>query len=179
VTHDIDEAIKMGDVVAVMQQGGRLAQFGPPAEILANPASNFVARFVGPDRGLKRLSLRRVRDLELQPAITARPGDGAAEALRRALADPFPYLLLVDDDDRPIGWVSEDNISEDGTLTEEMAVAMSPIFEPRTTLKDALSMLLSADVMAGVVVDERRRAIGLMTLEAITAALRDEPGTGG
>ena len=60
VTHDIDEAIKLGDLVAVLQVGGVLAQFGPPAEILANPASDFVARFVGADRGLKRLSLTRV-----------------------------------------------------------------------------------------------------------------------
>ena len=62
VTHDIDEAIKMGDLVAVLQAGGRLAQFGSPAEILAAPASDFVARFVGADRGLKRLSLVRVSD---------------------------------------------------------------------------------------------------------------------
>jgi osmoprotectant transport system ATP-binding protein len=179
VTHDIDEAIKMGDLVAVLQQGGRLAQFGPPAEILANPASSFVARFVGKDRGLKRLSLRRVGDLELQPVATARPGDDAAEARRRALADPFPYLLLVDPDDRPIGWVNQDDILEAGTLTEEMAESMSPLFEPRTTLKDALSMLLSADVLAGIVVDERRRAIGLVTLDTIAAALRDEPGAAG
>ncbi|HEY4751832.1 MAG TPA: ABC transporter ATP-binding protein, partial [Candidatus Limnocylindrales bacterium] len=75
VTHDIDEAIKMGDLVAVMQAGGKLAQFGPPAEILARPASPFVARFVGADRGLKRLSLARVGELELQPVTTARPGD--------------------------------------------------------------------------------------------------------
>jgi osmoprotectant transport system ATP-binding protein len=59
VTHDIDEAIKMGDLVAVMDGDGRLAQLGPPAEILASPTSNFVARFVGADRGLKRLSLTR------------------------------------------------------------------------------------------------------------------------
>ncbi|HYN18654.1 MAG TPA: ATP-binding cassette domain-containing protein, partial [Actinomycetes bacterium] len=60
VTHDIDEAIKMGNLVAVMENGGILAQFGPPEEILARPASEFVARFVGTDRGLKRLSLSRV-----------------------------------------------------------------------------------------------------------------------
>ena len=83
VTHDIDEAIKMGDLVAVMEVGGRLAQFAPPAEILASPASEFVARFVGADRGLKRLSLSRVGDLELQPAATARVGDDAAAARRR------------------------------------------------------------------------------------------------
>src|SRR5918999_117418 len=66
VTHDIDEAIKMGDLVAVMEVGGKIAQFGPPDEILASPASPFVARFVGVDRGLKRLSLTRVDDLELR-----------------------------------------------------------------------------------------------------------------
>ena len=66
VTHDIDEAIKMGDVVAVMETGGNVAQYGPPAEMLANPASDFVARFVGADRGLKRLSLFRVGELPLR-----------------------------------------------------------------------------------------------------------------
>ncbi|MBA2570141.1 MAG: ABC transporter ATP-binding protein, partial [Chloroflexi bacterium] len=83
VTHDIDEAIKMGDLVAVMRVGGELAQFGPPDEILAAPASDFVARFVGADRGLKRLSLARVRDLDLQRPVTARPGDAAEDARRR------------------------------------------------------------------------------------------------
>ncbi len=78
VTHDIDEAIKMGDLVAVFQVGGHVEQFGPPAEILAAPASEFVARFVGADRGLKRLSLTRVNDLELAPAVTARVGEDAA-----------------------------------------------------------------------------------------------------
>src|SRR3954462_1826227 len=96
VTHDIDEAIKMGDLVAVMQLGGHLAQFAPPDEILANPASDFVARFVGADRGLKRLSLTKVRDVELQPVATATVGDDASDARARADATGFSYLLLVD-----------------------------------------------------------------------------------
>jgi osmoprotectant transport system ATP-binding protein len=130
VTHDIDEAIKMGDLVAVLQVGGVLAQFGPPDEILANPASEFVARFVGADRGLKRLSLTRVGDLELEPcAPDFQPQPG------------------------------------------------QPIFEPRTTLKDALSLMLDADVSAGVVVDERGKVIGLLTYERIAAALRDGNGS--
>src|SRR6476661_1189256 len=89
VTHDIDEAIKIGDLVAVFQDGGVVAQFGTPAEILANPASEFVARFVGADRGLKRLALSRVSDLELiQPAIGV-VGEDAAGARDRARAAPF------------------------------------------------------------------------------------------
>ena len=172
VTHDIDEAIKMGDLVAVMQQGGVLAQFGPPADILANPASDFVARFVGADRGLKRLSLRRVADVPLTGAVMARPGDGAADARRRVLADQFPYLLLVDAYDRPIGWIDQDEVPDAGVLSIDMAVPMSPLLEPRDTLKDALSKLIDAEVMAGIVVDRRGRVLGLVTIDAISEQLR-------
>jgi osmoprotectant transport system ATP-binding protein len=176
VTHDIDEAIKMGDLVAVMEAGGRLAQFGTPAEILADPASDFVARFVGADRGLKRLALSRVDDLDPTPAVIARLGDDAADARRRALADPFPYLLLVDEHDRPVGWVGQDAIPVDGRIVPEMATPLSPLLDRRTTLKDALSMLLDADVQAGIVVDRRGAVSGLVTAEMITATLRRDPG---
>ncbi|MEO7118683.1 MAG: ABC transporter ATP-binding protein [Candidatus Limnocylindrales bacterium] len=172
VTHDIDEAIKMGDLVAVMQRGGILAQFAPPAEILANPASDFVARFVGADRGLKRLSLTRVGDVPLAPLCAAHPGDDAATARAMAAdADP-PYLLLLDDRDRPIGWIAADHVPSTGSLAAEMADPMSPLLGRRATLKDALSMMLDADVMAGIVVESDGRAVGLLTLEAVTAALR-------
>src|SRR5215467_13905909 len=69
VTHDIDEAIKMGSRVAVMQQGGHLAQYAPPTELLAHPANDFVSRFVGVDRGLKRLSLLKVSDIAIAEAV--------------------------------------------------------------------------------------------------------------
>jgi osmoprotectant transport system ATP-binding protein len=175
VTHDIDEAIKLGDLVAVMEVGGRLAQFGTPEEILASPASDFVARFVGADRGLKRLSLTRVESLELRPAITARLGDDAAEARRRTLADPFEYLLLVDAEDRPIGWVPERRIPTSGVLDDSMAASMSPLLDRRTTLKDALAMLIDAEVQAGIVVDRRGVLRGLVMAEDIVAAARREP----
>jgi len=126
VTHDIDEAIKMGDLVAVLQVGGFLAQFGPPEEILESPASDFVARFVGADRGLKRLSLTRISDLQLQPAAT-------------------------------------DFVPQPG----------QPVLQTRTTLKDALSMMLDADVSTGVVVDGDEKVVGLITYDQIAAALRN------
>ncbi|HEX5147515.1 MAG TPA: ABC transporter ATP-binding protein [Candidatus Limnocylindrales bacterium] len=178
VTHDIDEAIKMGDLVAVMEVGGKLAQFAPPADILADPASEFVARFVGADRGLKRLSLSRVDALTLQPAITARVGDEAPEARRRALADPFAFLLLVDEQNRPLGWIGQDEIPSDGRLTESMAESMSPLVNRRTTLKDALSMLLDADVQAGIVVDRRGSVLGLVTADMIADRMRQTAGDG-
>ncbi len=172
VTHDIDEAIKMGDVVAVMQTGGVLAQFGTPTDILANPSSDFVARFVGADRGLKRLSLMRVADLELRPPVTARPGDHAAESRSRALADPFPYLLLVDTDGRPLGWLDERSIPQTGVITDAMAIPMSPLVGFDTTLKDALSMMLDADVHAAIAVDEQGCVHGLVTVDAIAEVMQ-------
>jgi osmoprotectant transport system ATP-binding protein len=175
VTHDIDEAIKMGDVVAVMQQGGILAQFGPPEEILTKPASDFVARFVGADRGLKRLSLTRVGDLKLPMPVVAKPGERAQEARQRLRNDStFPYLLLVDDEQRPIGWISLERIPVGGTLEESHAVPASPLLEPETTLKDALSMMLASDVQAGIAVSHQGRVRGLLTLDRIGDLLRGE-----
>jgi osmoprotectant transport system ATP-binding protein len=173
VTHDIDEAIKMGDLVAVFQTGGILAQFATPLEILAAPASEFVARFVGQDRGLKRLSLLRVSDVKLQPAVTARPGDPAADARRRALDDPLRYLLVIDSENRPLGWVAHGDIPADGQIMERMANPVSPTVNKRTTLKDALSMMLDADVQTGIVVDHHGAVLGLLTVESVAEKMRE------
>jgi osmoprotectant transport system ATP-binding protein len=173
VTHDIDEAIKMGDVVAVFRAGGVVEQFGPPAEILAAPASEFVARFVGADRGLKRLSLIRVNDVPLAPAVTAHVGDDAAEARRRVRADPFQYLLLLDGSERPIGWIDQDHVPATGSLHTDLVDSTSPLLDRRTTLKDALSMLLDDLVQAGVVVDRRGAFRGLVTIDAVMTLMRE------
>ena len=172
VTHDIDEAIKMGDLVAVLQVGGRLAQFGSPDEILSNPASEFVARFVGADRGLKRLALSRVKELRLQAPVTAVAGGDAADARRRALADPFPYLLVVDERNRPLGWLDQRAIPESGAVDATDASPAAPLFDRHTTLKDALSMLLATDVQAGIVVDEAGAVRGLVTADMIGERMR-------
>ena len=88
VTHDIDEAIKMGDHICILREGGVLAQYGTPEAILAEPADEFVARFVGEDRGLKRLALRRVDDVELLPVPEddGHPACSSLTSLRDALS---------------------------------------------------------------------------------------------
>jgi osmoprotectant transport system ATP-binding protein len=173
VTHDIDEAIKMADLVLVLRQGGRLAQFGPPEDVLTHPASDFVARFVGVDRGLKRLSLTRVANLELLQPATCHPGDDATGARQATAASAFPYLLLVDHDDRPVGWINDREIPAGGPLTMDHAEPATPFLALQTTLKDALSLLLSADVLAGVVVDDHNRLLGVITLDQIAVFLRE------
>jgi osmoprotectant transport system ATP-binding protein len=177
VTHDIDEAIKMGDLVAVMQVGGLLAQFGPPDEILANPASEFVARFVGADRGLKRLSLSRVGDLVPERVVTVMAGEEGATARRMAAEDEFPFVLLVDAEQNPIGWVHDERLPASGPVDESLAIPMSPLLNRRTTLKDALSLLLDADVQAGIVVDRRGAVQGVVTVDMIAERMRETAGT--
>jgi osmoprotectant transport system ATP-binding protein len=177
VTHDIDEAIKMGDLVAVMQAGGVLAQYGTPEEILANPVSDFVARFVGADRGLKRLSLVRVRELPLERPVTARVGDDAGEARNLVTVGPIPFLLLLDADDRPLGWVHRNAIPSSGPLDASLADPTSPLLEPHSTVKDALSRLLDADVQAGIVVDREGKAVGVVTIKEIVKMLHDSRPT--
>ena len=173
VTHDIDEAIKMGDLVAVMQAGGKLAQYAAPAEILANPASEFVARFVGADRGLKRLSLRRVGELTLGTAPTARVGDDAAAARRNALEQESEHLLVLDAHGGPVGWIAVEDIPTEGKLTEDLPEPMSPLLNRRATLKDALSLLLDSDVQAGIVVDRDGQTLGIVTVEMIAEVMRE------
>src|SRR5438270_4021679 len=116
VTHDIDEAIKMGTRVAVMQQGGHLAQYAAPTELLAHPANEFVSRFVGVDRGLKRLSLLRVADVRLEPGVVAHVGEPTEAARHRALQAESEWVLLLDSNHTPMGWVRASQLGSEETL---------------------------------------------------------------
>ena len=172
VTHDIDEAIKMGNRVAVMQLGGHLAQYAPPIELLAQPASDFVSRFVGVDRGLKRLSLLTVRDASLEPGVVARVGEDAELARRRALEGESEWVLLLGADDKPLGWMRLSQLGSGRVLTEEYVDASSPLIHFETTLRDALSMMLTSAVQTAVVVDDRDRYHGMLSFDEIRDAFR-------
>ena len=92
VTHDIDEAIKLGTRIAILREGGVLAQYDTPDAILARPADDFVARFVGADRGLKRLALRRLSEIELD-SPNGLPLDGPRTSLETTLRDALSLML--------------------------------------------------------------------------------------
>jgi osmoprotectant transport system ATP-binding protein len=172
VTHDVDEAIKMADRIAILQRGGVLAQYDAPDAILASPATEFVEHFVGADRGLKRLSLGRVRDLPLSRPVIVRPGDTRAEARKRMADDSVGYALLLDGADAPLGWIDERDLAGDGPVDPEAAMPGAPTVQPETTLRDALSAMLLSSVQLGVVVDDRDRVIGLVRVDDISDALR-------
>jgi osmoprotectant transport system ATP-binding protein len=167
VTHDIDEAIKMGDRVAVMQKGGVLAQYGPPAELLMSPADGFVEDFVGADRALKRLSLIRVREVDLWKAPLAQVGEPAARVRERVAAADLPHPLVVDGEGRPRGWMSERDLARE-TVPEQPDSAPDPLIDIDDVLRDALSDLLQSDTQYGPVVDERGRVAGVLSVEIIS-----------
>jgi osmoprotectant transport system ATP-binding protein len=172
VTHDVDEAIKMADRIAILQRGGVLAQYDTPDAILAGPASEFVEHFVGADRGLKRLSLGRVRDLPLEQPTIVHVGEAGAEALRRIAASPDGHALVVDEAERPIGWIDAGDVTPDAPVPAEAATPGSPAVQPETTLRDALSAMLLSSVQLGVVVDGHDRLLGMISVDAIGDALR-------
>jgi osmoprotectant transport system ATP-binding protein len=174
VTHDIDEAIKMGDHIAVLKQGGKLAQYAPPAELLMYPADRFVEDFVGADRALKRLALQRVRDVDLWRAPLVRIGE-PVEAARAKLADSeVPYPLLVDGDGRPLGWLSERGMAGE-RVDHELRSGAEPVLELDDVLRDALSNLLAHESQYGPVVDERGAVCGVLSIEVLGHALRTDP----
>ncbi len=170
VTHDIDEAIKMGDRIAILQEGGILAQYATPAELLMYPASPFVEDFVGSDRALKRLALQRVRDIDLWKAPLVRLGEPVSEVRSKLSDADIDIPLVVDDDGKPLGWLSERGLQGE-RVRDDYRSAAEPIVELDDILRDALSDLLSADSRYGPVVDERGAVAGVLSMEALSHAL--------
>jgi osmoprotectant transport system ATP-binding protein len=172
VTHDIDEAIKMGDKIAIMKQHGRVEQYATPAEILMAPANEFVEDFVGADRALKRLSLLRVGDINLWRAPNARPGQSTAE-VRAELDHPdveVPYALLVDDRERPLGWLTPRDLAGD-TVPATADSPLGPVLETGDVMRDALADLLQGESMYAPVVDHDGGIVGILSIEIISEYL--------
>jgi osmoprotectant transport system ATP-binding protein len=172
VTHDIDEAIKMGDQIAIMKKGGKLAQYATPAELLMHPADAFVEDFVGADRALKRLSLQRVSEVDLWKAPLVKAGDPMDDVRAKVAEADVPYPLLVDDDGRPLGWLSRDGMS--GERVQPDVRSPEPIVEVDDVLRDALSDLLAHETQYGPVVDGSRRVVGVLSIELLAQTLHDD-----
>ena len=169
VTHDIDEAIKMGDRIAVMSEHGRVEQYATPAELLMAPASEFVEDFVGADRALKRLALLRVADIDLWEVPLAFVGQATAE-VRAKLTAPdveVPYPLLVDGERRPLGWLSERDLAAD-VVPGRPDSPLGPVLEYDDVMRDALADLLQGQSQYAPVVDREGRIAGVLSVEIIS-----------
>ena len=167
VTHDIDEAIKMGDRIAILREGGHLAQFATPAELLMAPADDFVEDFVGADRALKRLALMRVSDIDLWEAPLAFAGQDTNEVRAKLEGAEIPWALLVDGDRKPIGWLSGRDL-EAATVPARPGHSPDPVLDRDDVLRDALSDLLQSQTHYAPVCDPDGSIAGILSLEVIS-----------
>jgi osmoprotectant transport system ATP-binding protein len=170
VTHDIDEAIKMGDRIAILQEGGQLAQYATPAELLMSPANAFVEDFVGADRALKRLALMRVRDINLWQAPLAFVGQSTAEVKTKLDGAEVPHALLVDSERRPIGWLSDSDLRAD-IVPSRPDTGPEPILDLDDVMRDALADLLQSESQYAPVADADGRIAGVLSIEIISEFL--------
>jgi osmoprotectant transport system ATP-binding protein len=169
VTHDVDEAIKLGDRVVILNVGGVLEQAAPPAELLAEPASPFVADFLGEERGLKRLALLHVRDLtpgDGPVADIGAPADVAREAMERHHVEWFG----VREGDRLLGWHWAADL--DRTVRAEGVQPFRAIVSPGSTLRSALDGIVGSHTNVAVVVDDDGAYRGMLRIDEISEQVR-------
>ena len=183
VTHDIEEAIRLGDRVAVLSEGGHLEQYADPATLLGAPANDFVADFVGSDRGLKRLAVTAITDADLEHPPVVRPDDrlaAAREVLERAGAR---WAVVLEPNGSLRGWLSADRAAEGDGAVSERGRRMTAWVPLEATLKQAFAVMLQQDA-GWVAVLDGDRFVGVLTPESLHAALRRsvesaEPETAG
>ncbi|MEU3355887.1 betaine/proline/choline family ABC transporter ATP-binding protein [Streptomyces sp. NPDC037389] len=175
VTHDIEEAVRLGDRIAVYGHG-KIEQFDAPTVVLGAPATPYVADFVGADRGLKRLSVTPIEadDLEQPPVVHL--DDRLSDARARLTADDARWAVVLDDADRLHGWVSADAIASGSgtTRVRERARRMDAWLPLGASLKQAFSTMLQHDAGWIAVLDGDRadHFLGVLTPARLHEALR-------
>lgn len=180
VTHDIDEATILGDRVAVFATGGRVAQYAPPEEILRAPVDDFVANFVGRDRGFRRLSFSGGESVPIHPAPLARTekacteksgtgksGAGKHDADTHLGSASTAWALVVDDDGRPLGWLAPGDQAPD----QPQLIPGGSLFHTGDPLRNALDAALSSPSGLGVAVDSEGRVTGVVHAQEVLAAI--------
>jgi osmoprotectant transport system ATP-binding protein len=170
VTHDIEEAVRLGDRIAILRDGGVLEQYDTPAQLLGSPATPFVAEFVGADRGLKRLSVTGIDPADLERPPLVGPDDTLAEA-RRALGETGGrWAVVIDGSGRLRGWVGADELGGDGTVADRLH-RMEAYLSVDASLKDAFAEMLQRDA-GWVAVLDGDSYLGVLTPDSLHAALR-------
>lgn len=170
VTHDFDEAVKLGDWIAIFNEGAQLEQYDSPERILANPASEFVENFIGSGAGLKQLTLTRVNEVELLDTVTTTPGKRASDVLSQIQGAGRKFAVVLDSRGRPLRRLDRRQLSRaeiiEGTYDPDL-----PVVGEQATLNDALDTMLVASAESAIVTGPRDVFKGLITVQTVMEAI--------
>ncbi|MFE5185206.1 betaine/proline/choline family ABC transporter ATP-binding protein [Streptomyces sp. NPDC056628] len=173
VTHDFDEAIKIGDRIAVLRERSHIAQFDTPEAILTNPADDFVSGFVGAGAALKRLNLTRVRDVEITDYPTVSIDDPLQEIFNRLRSSGTNEILLLDKRRRPYKWLRRGDLMR---ARGSLARAGTPVSDTVTrdaTLRDALEAVLTDNTGRVAVTGRRGEYEGVVDMETLMNSVHE------
>jgi osmoprotectant transport system ATP-binding protein len=170
VTHDIDEAIKLSDRVAILNIGGVLEQYAPAEQVLRTPANSFVEDFVGSERGLRRLGLIPVGDIDAEPGPVVTPATGVEKA-RTAIRSAGLGWANVVDDGILVGWVDEQTLEGCSTVGDATPRPFTSTVRADDSLRQALNSIVTSETGVAVVIGDGDRYVGMLTLERISKEL--------
>lgn len=173
VTHDIDEAIKMGDMIAVMREG-RLVQYSTPEDLLSTPADEFVANLVGGNRSIKRLHLIRVKEVMERKVATVKISDPTSLAKKYVEESPLNVVYAISDTGVLHGFVGKVELKLEGEYVKDIFRRYPEIISVDATLSDALSVMLSNGESYVPVVDEFEHPLGAISIEDVFKAVRQD-----
>ncbi|WP_063022702.1 ABC transporter ATP-binding protein [Nocardia niwae] len=177
VTHDFEEATKLGDKVLILSEGGHVEQYATPQEILTDPATPFVEEFVGSGAKLAYLTVSRVRDVAYDEVITARIGEPARGVLERAKAAGHTWVVVVDEAGRPRSWPSLAEVATKPEVSDYLDRRL-PVVARSSTLNDALDAMLATSQGAALVTDGRGAVLGSLSIGTVTDVIRDKLAEG-
>jgi len=171
VTHDIDEALRLADRIAIMDTAGSLAQYATPGEVLAEPASAFVAEFLGRERGLRRLALRRVGEVEIATGPIVAAGTDSRVALAVSADHSSSWVGVIDGDRRLLGWLPTDSLAGMQSVPATGLSAFHATVTTATALREALDVIVSAHSRSAAVVDDEGRYLGMISVDQVAGGL--------
>ncbi|GAA4666296.1 ATP-binding cassette domain-containing protein [Gordonia humi] len=173
VTHDFEEATKLGDKVVIFSKGGHVEQYGTPAEILANPATDFVKEFIGSGATLAQLTLTRVKDVELEAVTTATVNEPSEVVVDRARVASSSWVVVVDERGRPRAWPSVEEIASVPLVSAYVDTRL-PVVAPSSTLQDALDVMLAANQGGALVTNGEGTLIGWLRIGRVIDIIRGQ-----
>ena len=165
VTHDFGEAVKLGDRITVLGQQSKVLQYDTPQNILASPADETVAGFVGSGASLRQLGLMRIKDVELLPHPAVHRTDSLDDVRKVLASGDFDWVVVLDERERPVSWVRETKVRQATTLAD--AVEPLDVVSTQSTLEDALEAILAEQHASAVVTGAGSRYAGVVTLDTL------------